>query len=137
MPVVMDEKKYGKLLAKHLPSVIETDEEQDRLAEALMHLTIPSRALTPEEKQLAALLGHLIDDYEQRTAANTAKRYSPAERLEFLMAEHGLKQADLADIFGGQPVVSAVLSGKRAINLEHARKLSARFGLSINAFLSA
>ena len=58
------------------------------------------------------------------------------QRLEYLMAEHGLKQADLAGLFGGQPVVSAVLSGKRSINLEHARKLSARFGLSIEAFLS-
>ncbi len=73
MPVVMDEKKYGDLLAAHLPSVIETDEEQDRLAEALMHLTIPARVLSPEERRLAALLGHLIDDYEQRQVAKTAK----------------------------------------------------------------
>ena len=29
----IDEKKYGRLLAKHLPQVIESDEEQDRLAE--------------------------------------------------------------------------------------------------------
>lgn len=136
MPVEVDEKKYGQLLAEHLPSVIETDEEQDRLAEALMHLTIPPRKLTPEEKRLAKLLGHLVDDYEHRTTAKTARRFTPVQRLEYLMAEHGLKQADLADIFGGQPVVSAVLSGKRSINLEHARKLSARFGLSIDAFLS-
>jgi len=137
MPLVMDEKRYGQLLAEHLPAVIETDEEQDRLAEALMNPSIPPRVLTPEEKQLAALLGHLIDDYERRTSAKSAKRYSPVQRLKYLMSEHGLKQADLADIFGGQPVVSAVLAGKRSINLQHARKLSARFGLSIDAFLSA
>ena len=49
MPVVMDEKKYGRLVAKHLPAVIETDEEQDRLAEILMRMTIPRRDLPAEE----------------------------------------------------------------------------------------
>ena len=49
MPIVMDEKKYGRLVAKHLPAVIETDEEQDRLAEILMRMTIPRRELPAEE----------------------------------------------------------------------------------------
>ena len=45
------------------------------------------------------------------------------------MGEGGLKQVDLADCFGSQSVVSAVMSGKRQINSEHARRLARRFGL--------
>ena len=40
MPVidVIDEKKYGRLLAKYLPGVILGDDEHDRLAGLLMKL---------------------------------------------------------------------------------------------------
>lgn len=137
MPLVLDEKKYGRLLAKHLPSVIESDEEQDRLAEVLMRLTIPSRKLSPEESRMAALLGHLIDDYERRATEGKVKRFSPAERLAYLMEQHGLRQADLADLLGGQSVVSAVLAGKRRIHLEQAQRLAARFGVGSGYFIEA
>ncbi len=137
MPVTVDEKKYGKLLAKHLPSVIETQQEHERLAGVLMRLTIPARHLSPEEERIAALLGHLVDSYEQRSAQANARRFSPVERLEFLMEEHSLRQSDLAALLGGQPVVSAVLAGKRRINLDQARRLAERFGLPFAVFLDA
>lgn len=136
MPLAVDEKKYGRLLAKHLPAVIESDEQQDRLAELLMHLTIPARTLSPEESRLVTLLGHLVEEYEERATAGKAKRFSPVERLKYLMEENGLQQSGVAEIFGGQSVGSAVLNGKRRINLAHARKLSRRFGLSIAAFIA-
>lgn len=135
MPVTVDEKKYGRLLAKHLPGIIETEEEHERLSGVLMRLTIPTRNLSPEEERIAALLGHLVDTYEQRSAQANARRFTPVERLEFLMAEHGLRQSDLAGLFGGQPVVSAVLAGKRRINLVQARRLAERFGLPVGVFL--
>ena len=43
----IDEKKYGKLLAKTLPKVIETDEEFDRMVAMLEGLEIPEREMTP------------------------------------------------------------------------------------------
>lgn len=137
MPLVLDEKKYGRLLARHLPSVIESDEEQDRLAEALIQLTIPSRKLSPEESRMAALLGHLIDDYERRSTEGKVRRFSPCERLSYLMEQHGLRQADLAGLLGGQSVVSAILAGKRRIHLEQARRLATRFGVSVDYFIEA
>src|SRR5215470_1614613 len=104
MPVVLDERKYAKLLTKHLPAVIETNEEHERLSEILMHMTIPPRKLSPEEGRMARLIGHLVDEYERRVASKKAKRFSAVERLEFLMEEHRLRQMDLAEIFGGQSV---------------------------------
>lgn len=135
MPVLMEDKKYARLLSKHLPAVIETDEELDRQAGILLRLTVPPRELTAEEERMVALLGHLVEEYERRAAATLVKRMTPVEVIEWLMAEHGLHQSDLAEIFGGQPVVSAVLKGKRKINARQARLLAARFGLRIETFL--
>ena len=86
MPVMdrIDEKKYGRLLAKHLPRVIETDGEQDRLAETILQLTIPARELSPEEAKLAGLLGRLVEDYEIKTRLGQAKRFTPRETLQDL-----------------------------------------------------
>lgn len=135
MPLTIDEKQYGRLLAKHMPGVIETKEEHERLSSLLMRLTIPPRNLSPAEERIASLLGHLVDSYEQRIVQANARRFAPSERLEFLMEEHGLRQSDLAELFGGQSVVSSVLAGKRRINLQQARKLAERFGLPTSAFL--
>lgn len=123
MPGVIDEKKYGRLLAQHLPAAIESDEEQDRLADLLLRLTVPARELSPE----------LVDEYEERQKA--APRPTPLQLLEGLMEFGKLRQADLVDVFGSQGNVSEVLTGKRKINLEHARRLSARFRIPVERFI--
>lgn len=137
MPVIdhLDEKKYGRLLAKHLPQVINTDEEQDRLAEILMQLTASSRTPSPEETKLAELIGRLVDDYELKSRVGKVKRFTPLETLQHLVEDLGLKQADLIDVFGSQSIVSDVLAGRRRINQNHARRLADRFRLSIDVFM--
>ena len=134
MPVVIDEKKYGQLLAQHLPAAIQADREQDRLAEVLLRLTVPARELTPEEERLVRLLEVLVDEYEERRNA-AAPKGSPLQLLEGLMEFGNLRQADLVDVFGSQGNVSEVLTGKRKINLEHARRLSARFRIPVERFI--
>jgi HTH-type transcriptional regulator/antitoxin HigA len=44
-----------------------------------------------------------------------------------------LRQSDLPEI-GNQAKVSEILSGKRTINLRHARALAGRFGVGIEVF---
>jgi HTH-type transcriptional regulator/antitoxin HigA len=51
------------------------------------------------------------------------------------MEERDLKQADLADIFGGQPIVSDILNGKRHINARQAKALAERFHYPVEVFL--
>jgi HTH-type transcriptional regulator/antitoxin HigA len=136
MPVIdaIDEKKYGRLLAKYLPGVIRSDDEHDRLAALLMKLALAAER-TAEEERLIDLLERLVDDYDERRMKGRVEALDPLVLLEHLMEEGGLKQVDLVDCFGSQSVVSAVIAGKRQINSEHARRLSRRFGLPLAMFL--
>ena len=45
MPVIdaIDDKKYGRLLARYIPAVIRSDEEHDRLAGFLMKLSLSQK----------------------------------------------------------------------------------------------
>ena len=60
---------------------------------------------------------------------------TPAEVLAQLMGAQGLKQADLADICGGQSRVSEILAGKLEPSLEQAKALGEYFGVSATVFL--
>jgi HTH-type transcriptional regulator/antitoxin HigA len=61
-------------------------------------------------------------------------RAKPVEILRFLMDQHGLKQKDLANVFGTPSIVSEVLSGKRKLNSKHIQRLSERFHVSPEVF---
>jgi len=84
--------------------------------------------------RLADYLGELVAEYE---AAHAPMREMPArEFLRELMKRHGLTQKDLPEV-GAQSVVSAVLGGKRQLNVRQIARLSARFGLPADAFMTA
>ncbi|HEY0429026.1 MAG TPA: helix-turn-helix domain-containing protein [Pyrinomonadaceae bacterium] len=130
-----DKKIYGTLLLEALPGIIESDEEYGRLENIFNDLINKGEEnLSPEQIRLFALLANLMEDYERRTLEAIAAA-SPVETLEYLMRENNLKQKDLAEIFGGQSVVSDVLKGKREINKAQARKLGEKFSLSPAAFI--
>jgi HTH-type transcriptional regulator/antitoxin HigA len=74
-----------------------------------------------------------VHDYEERNVEIPDS--SPSEVLRFLMEQHGLRQADLADDFGSQSNVSEVLNGKREINARQARALANRFRVSPAVFI--
>lgn len=137
MPVVdaIDEKKYGRLLAKYLPGIIRSDDEHDRLAGLLMKLALKTEDRTAEEQRLIELIERLVDDYDERRMKGRLETLEPLALLEHLMEEGSLRQVDLVDCFGSQSVVSAVMAGKRRINSEHARRLARRFGLPVAMFL--
>ena len=132
---VLDEKRYGRLLEKHRPRIIQSDEEFDRLAAKLEALdeAEESSGLTKEEQELQALLAHLCAEYEDRTIEPPAS--TPLGTLKFLMEQNQLRPVDLTDVFGSRAVTSQVLSGKREISKEHARRLARRFHLSVEAFI--
>lgn len=95
------------------------------VAEALMS-DVPSLEAGPMGG-LAVLVTERIREYEDRVhpwvEASTA-----ASRLAFLMEQHGLRQCDLPEV-GAQSVVSAVLTGKRSLNLRQVRALAQRFAV--------
>ncbi len=121
---VLDEKRYGRLLGKHRPRLIQHDEEFDRLSAELESLDAieESRELDAEEHELQALLAQLCTEYEDRTVPPPVA--TPLEVVRFLMDQNGLRPVDLVDVFGSRAVTSQVLSGKREISKAHARRLS-------------
>jgi HTH-type transcriptional regulator/antitoxin HigA len=128
----LDPKRYGRLLAKTLPKVIESDQEfRSRVAE-LEALLIPERELSAEESTLAALLEQLIMDYDSRFEI---PENPPHETVRFLMEQKGLRQADLVPVLGSRAQVSDLVNGRRGISKSQAKKLAQYFDVSAELFL--
>ncbi len=121
------------MLARKLPAVIRTEEENERLIAELQDLDSRYDQLTPEEREYAELLGVLIEVFEE---ANYALEGStPHSRFLSLMEEHGLRQRDLLGVFGSRGIASEVVNGKRAISKAQAKKLSELFHVPADLFL--
>ena len=82
---------------------------------------------------LVDVLADRIREYEDRVHPWPAQPLAPHELLHELLVEHGLTQAQLPEV-GAQSVVSAVLAGKRALNLRQVKALARRFGVSVEVF---
>lgn len=129
----VDPKRYGRLLARKLPAVIRTEEENERLIAELEELDERHDDLSPEEREYAELLAVLIEAYED--AHYALEGSTPNSRLRSLMEAHGLRQRDLLGVFGSRGVASEVVSGKRAISKAQAKMLAARFHVPADLFL--
>jgi HTH-type transcriptional regulator / antitoxin HigA len=114
---------FSSANADHIAAVI------DSLLEATSVVNAPATLL-----RLLDVLSEWISEYER--AHVETSHASPAEVLKQLMESNDLRQKDLAPLFGGQSVVSAVLSGKRDINARQALALGERFRISPLVFMS-
>ena len=99
-------------------------------SETLEKLDRLQRRLTPEEKQLEALLVDLIRDYDDKVELS---ELPPRVTILFLMEQRGRRQADMLSVFGSRSVASRVLSGvsngKREPSKAHIRALAEFFHL--------
>src|SRR5205085_9213539 len=129
----VDPERYGRLLARKLPAVIRTEEENKRLIAELEDLDRRDDELSPEEREYSELLTVLIESFEE---ANYALEGStPDSRLRSLMEEHGLRQRDLLEVFGSRGIASEVVTGKRAISKTQAKKLVKFFHVPVDLFI--
>jgi HTH-type transcriptional regulator / antitoxin HigA len=115
-----------------MPAVIHSEKENERCISMLEDLDLKREKLTSAERRLAELLTMLIEDFEEKTY--TLKPARPAEVLRELMQANELKQKDLLEIFGTPSIISEVLREKRALTVEHIRRLSRRFHVSPEVF---
>jgi HTH-type transcriptional regulator/antitoxin HigA len=123
---------YTALLAKIPPRVIRSEEQNEQYIAALYELEQRHKRWTKAEAELADLLTLLIEDFEEKNYK--LPKASPLQVIAFLMEQHGLKQKDLADVFGTPSIVSEVMHGKRELNKEQIRRLSERFHVSPELF---
>jgi HTH-type transcriptional regulator / antitoxin HigA len=126
-------KKYAKLLAKTLPSVIETEEEYERMLAQVEPMFDKGEDFTPEEGVLFDLLVHLIQEYEEKHYQLNAA--TPRAVLVEIMESRNTSQADIAKVIGSRSRASEIISGKRDISREQAKLLAGYFNVSVELFI--
>ena len=132
--LIIDPKKYARLANPIVVKAIDTDQEYDRRVVAVEHLMDKGEAhLSAEESALLETLAILIQ-------ASDDCRYPlvprpPGEMLACLMESSGQTAMDLLPVFGTRGRVSEILSGKRSISKEQAKKLATIFHVSAGLFI--
>lgn len=86
-----------------------------------------------KRKPLLELLVNLIEQFE-KTEYNLPEG-TPLGALQYLMESNGLKAIELAPILDGRGRVSDILSGRRNISKEQAKRLAERFHVSPAVFI--
>ena len=130
----LDTKRYGRLLAKALPAVIKSEDENSRMLGIIEDLMAKGESeFTPEEDALLELLVDLVHDYEGKQYPLPAS--PPHEMVAFLLEQGGLKPSDLWPVLGSKGRVSEILSGKRAISKDQAKKLASFFNVGLDLFI--
>jgi HTH-type transcriptional regulator/antitoxin HigA len=128
----IDRQKYGKLLARTLPAVIETETENEHFLTEIEKL-IDKDQRSAEEDKLLDLMTTLVEDFEEKNYP--IPDAPPHEALRELMASRGLKQRDLLGIFGSDGIASEVVNGKRNISRAHAKSLAEYFHVPVDLFI--
>ena len=87
----------------------------------------------PGDALKIAAQARLIEAYER----NRWPRRTPdlADVLSYIMDQHGLNRADMAEILGTPSRVSEVLSGKRDLSITMIQRLRARFHVSADLLI--
>jgi HTH-type transcriptional regulator/antitoxin HigA len=96
---------------------------------------IALRAKNDAQLDYLETLGLVLDEYENRSA-KPEKASSPLEMLNYLVRENDISTRELGKILSiDHSVAARILHGERAITIEHAKKLGARFKLNPKVFL--
>ncbi|EDT2962814.1 helix-turn-helix domain-containing protein [Salmonella enterica subsp. enterica] len=72
-----------------------------------------------------------FESFNTRIAAGN----SGVSMLRVLMEQHSLNQSDFENEIGKKSLVSRILSGERALTLDHMRALATRFGIPVSVFV--
>ncbi len=124
---------YGTLVREVKPQVVHDEELNREFINRLEELDSRWNDLTTDERKIHELLVLLVQDFEKKTYKVRAA--TPIEVLQELIEANGLRNKDLVGIFSTESIVSEVLSGKRAMTVEHVRRLSERFNVSADVFI--
>ena len=81
------------------------------------------------------IIGENLEQYDSENHPEIGANISDVAMVKFLMISNNLRQADLADIFGGQANVSRFLNGERSLSKNQILGLKKRFGISADFFV--
>jgi HTH-type transcriptional regulator / antitoxin HigA len=132
--LTVDPKKYARLANRIPVKAIETEEEYDHMVAAVGQLIDKGeQRLSPEESALLETMAILVQAYDDRH--HPLPPVAPNEMLAYLMETSGRTAKDLLPVFGTRGRVSEVLSGKRAISKEQAKRLASVFKVTVDLFI--
>src|ERR1019366_5932067 len=123
----------AEMIARGAPHVIHSDAELEAYTNALFQLTA-LESPSSSEVEAIELLTLLVERYEQEHYSIPAA--DPASVVRFLIEQQNLTQRDLIPQFGSESAVSIFLAGQRNLAVEKVRRLSARFKLPADIFIS-
>lgn len=132
----IDSTKYGQLLVETLPSVIQTEEENERFLEIINSMM--SKELTVEEKVLFDLLVTLVEKFEDEhyPMPINQEESTPDRIIRFLMEQRNLELKDLYHIFSNsRGLTSDVVNGNRKPSKAQVKALAEFFHVSSDLFL--
>ncbi len=90
--------------------------------------------INAEQADYFDLLATLLETWEKAHVKWPER--TPVELLRHLMNEHQMSGADLSRLLGGsRQLCPMILRGERSITADHARALSAHFGIGVEAFI--
>lgn len=126
---------YDGLVRIYPPRKIHDQIELENATEVADWIAI--RAKNDAQLDYLELLGDLMDEYEKQGDKTAKPAATPLALLKYLVEENEISTRDLGAILGVDHSVAArILRGERAITLEHAKSLGARFKLQPTIFLS-
>ena len=116
--------------------VIKTGKEYDEACERIYELMHSSNSpVEPDSKEgeELELLSLLVEQYERDNYKIEAP--DPVEAIKFRMEQMGLKQKDVAPLFGGKTRVSEVLNRKRPLTLKMITLLNSYLGIPFESLI--
>ena len=124
---------YEDLVRLYPPRKIHDQIELENATEVADWIAL--RAKNDAQLDYLELLGDLLDEYENRSP-KPEKASSPREMLNYLVQENDISTRELGKILGVDHSVAArILKAERAITIEHAKSLGARFKVDPKVFL--
>ena len=134
LTLTVDAKKYARLANRIVVKAIETEKEYDNMVAAVEKLFDKGEgSLSPEASALLETMAILIQAYDDRHHPLPA--VAPNEMLTYLMETSGQTAKDLLPVFATRGRVSEILSGKRSISKEQAKRLAAKFHVTADLFI--
>lgn len=132
--LTIDRKKYVRLANRVIVKAIQTEQEYDRMVRAVeLLISKDEERLSPEESALLETMAILVQAYDDRH--DPLAPVAPNKMLAYLMETSGRMAKDLLPVFGTRGRVSEILSGKRSISKEQAKKLASVFKVTADLFI--
>jgi HTH-type transcriptional regulator / antitoxin HigA len=128
-----DTRKYGELLARLAPVIIQNEKEYDRAIEVIDALVDKGEQITAEEKRLLDLFSLVVEHYEEEHY--DIEDAAPHEVLQYLMEARDLQQKDLVHLFGSSGRASEAINGVWPISKSQAKALAQFFKVSAELFI--